>query len=237
MASIKQRGASQDAMSARYVWMPVCMLLVQLMMSLPGASAISIEKFGAVPFENSQEAATNNSEALKKALLWSNSSSTDRTVQIPAGKNYVVFNTTVQSLYNVNLQIDGNLTMVSNISWWPYKGERPENFAMLTILDSQHMKIGGDGVVDGKSYAIFIFIFLRHVDLFPQGKAMIGGGQSSCSTLFRDRTCLSPTGALISKYMGSRPKTPQSIILDSMESKDSTFTISKSWWTSLNKKR
>eukprot|EP01138_Halocafeteria_seosinensis_P012382 gb/GECG01012652.1/.p1 GENE.gb/GECG01012652.1/~~gb/GECG01012652.1/.p1 ORF type:complete len:498 (+),score=39.37 gb/GECG01012652.1/:1-1494(+) len=130
----------------------VCLAFLGCVLQVPPADAISIDEFGAKAGEFTPEAAETNSEALRKALYWANDSSTDRTVQVPESKGYLVFNATVRCLYNVTLEVDGNLTMAPNISWWPYKSQRPYYFSLLAVLDSSLIEIRGTGLLDGQGY-------------------------------------------------------------------------------------
>lgn len=75
-----------------------------------------IREFGAISGDSSDATATVNSAAILKAILAANASSTDRTVLVPAGLNFTVFNTSISNVNDVTLQIDGVLVVSNNIS-------------------------------------------------------------------------------------------------------------------------
>lgn len=82
------------------------------------SSGVSIDDFGAISNENSIEAAYKNSKAIVDAAKFANKNQTDREILIPPGKVFVVFNITLENLFNVTLRIDGILMTSNNIDEW-----------------------------------------------------------------------------------------------------------------------
>eukprot|EP01102_Stenamoeba_stenopodia_P022513 TRINITY_DN9415_c0_g1_i1.p1 TRINITY_DN9415_c0_g1~~TRINITY_DN9415_c0_g1_i1.p1 ORF type:complete len:524 (-),score=106.39 TRINITY_DN9415_c0_g1_i1:119-1690(-) len=111
----------------------------------------SIDDYGAVANDSSNEAAWANVAAIEKAAQMANYSSsssaaTAGVVLVPAPNKYFIFNIQLTNLFNVTLAIEGQLVMSNNMSAWP------SSSAGLYIGDSSLVTIEGGGVFDGQGY-------------------------------------------------------------------------------------
>mmetsp|Transcript_17279 Transcript_17279/g.29008 ORF Transcript_17279/g.29008 Transcript_17279/m.29008 type:complete len:323 (+) Transcript_17279:12-980(+) len=113
--------------------------------------AVSIEDFGAIEDIDQWKVALHNSDALQKAILSANSSADDRTVLIPAGKTYVMANSTLMNLHDVTIQVEGMVRFSDYIDGYPLD-ENDDRIvdAMWWFYDCTGIHITGKGTLDGQ---------------------------------------------------------------------------------------
>lgn len=119
---------------------------------------LSIESFGAIPWDNSTAAAQNNGVAIFNAFAAANVGfNNTRTVWVPPNRNYTVLpHAPLLNLNDVTLRIDGVLQAdVADRSIWPNNTAFSLDSTALDLLsfgNSTGITITGSGVVDGDGY-------------------------------------------------------------------------------------
>ena len=120
-------------------------ILALLLFSLLSCSVsgISIEEFGAVANVYTVEAAEMNSMAFQKTILAANHSS-DKVIEVPAGKEYFMLDVYVYDIYGVTFLFDGNILFSDTILAWVN-----QRTGMFTFNESHDLTFAGSGKVDG----------------------------------------------------------------------------------------
>lgn len=131
-------------LSALWVWLP----------RLQGAS---IDDFGAIKNIRTLKAAEINSNAFQEALLAANSSSSDRTVLIPAGNEYTLLQIYSTDLYDITIQLDGTLIFSDEIQAW---SEDPTG--QLEFHDVHGITVQGNGKIDGQGLKWWRSAYVGH---------------------------------------------------------------------------
>lgn len=131
-----------------------CVVLVLLLPAL--LEAVNIDSFGAIANDTSLKAALNNGIAFYKAILAANSSSTDRTVVVSAGKNYTIAPAvaTISYLTDLTIQLDGifNALPISlEQNDWPLDA-KGNAISLITFDNCQRLIFKGTGIVEGNGY-------------------------------------------------------------------------------------
>eukprot|EP01006_Ploeotia_vitrea_P046039 TRINITY_DN66990_c2_g1_i1.p1 TRINITY_DN66990_c2_g1~~TRINITY_DN66990_c2_g1_i1.p1 ORF type:complete len:475 (+),score=271.71 TRINITY_DN66990_c2_g1_i1:34-1458(+) len=85
--------------------------------------AVSIEEFGAVAAAKDNAAAFQNAAAVQKAFaaVAMEKDRAARVVEVPKGKEFFIMPITLEQVYGVTLQMDGNLTSCNNMTAWPFE--------------------------------------------------------------------------------------------------------------------
>eukprot|EP01126_Amoeba_proteus_P064128 TRINITY_DN8934_c0_g1_i7.p1 TRINITY_DN8934_c0_g1~~TRINITY_DN8934_c0_g1_i7.p1 ORF type:complete len:431 (-),score=66.61 TRINITY_DN8934_c0_g1_i7:426-1718(-) len=103
---------------------------------------LNILAFGAV-YENELANITN-----QRAILHTLSSAKNGdTVLIPSGTIYSLGGIEISNLYNITVQLDGNLVAVPDFNLWPFSDGSYHNF--IDINDSMYLRIIGNGYCRG----------------------------------------------------------------------------------------
>jgi len=98
----------------------LCLLLLAVQVDFSLASPpVSILSFGAVANNNSLAAATANALALKQAFAHVATQQPPRIVVIPGRLEFYSYNTTLYSLQDAELRIEGTWTVVDDHKGWP----------------------------------------------------------------------------------------------------------------------
>ena len=128
-------------------------------------SAHSIDDYGAVPNNPSEEAAIANTKAITAALKAANTSTDDRTVLVPSGEAYHYFMVSADHLINVVLQVDGTLIVSNNItsSQWPKDGD----YASFYFTNCKGLTLTGYGKIDGQGYDWWWHVIITDHDHRP----------------------------------------------------------------------
>eukprot|EP01098_Paradermamoeba_levis_P006122 TRINITY_DN2541_c0_g1_i1.p1 TRINITY_DN2541_c0_g1~~TRINITY_DN2541_c0_g1_i1.p1 ORF type:complete len:556 (+),score=189.58 TRINITY_DN2541_c0_g1_i1:98-1669(+) len=141
----------------------ILVLVVFSFFPSPGFGFINIEDYGAVAGDNSNSVALSNTKAIEKAFLVANSSQ-DRTILVPEGKKFYIFNVEVEFMYNVTLQVDGILLASNNITFW----EKLEiKGSVIYFANSSYLTLQGKGVIDGQGYDWWWYTILSFKDFRP----------------------------------------------------------------------
>ena len=126
----------------------------------------SIDAFGAIAGDTSARACAINSAALGRALAAANMgvSQDERTVLVPANKEYHVFSTNASGLISVEIKIRGTLILSDNISAWPVVNKIYN--PMLLFKNCTNLIITGQGkngesvgVLEGQGYNWWVAVF------------------------------------------------------------------------------
>ena len=104
--------------------------------------AHNILDYGAVPFSETSQASTKNSNAFIKASIAANSSD-DREVLVPSGYSFVMFSVTLNNLDTVTFTVDGKLFFSNDDRRWPSINNHVVSF--MDISDSQNLHFRGTG--------------------------------------------------------------------------------------------
>jgi hypothetical protein len=124
---------------------------------LPSLYGASIDDFGAIKNIHTLNAAKANTQAFNLALLAANSSTTDRTILIPANNEYLMLNVGGSDLYDLTIQLDGKLIFSDDIDSWP-----ADPIGQLEFYDIHGMTIQGTGVIDGQGLKWWRATYLGH---------------------------------------------------------------------------
>lgn len=135
---------------------------------LTSTHAMSITSFGAVANDASNAAAYANAKALNLALNAANANSTDRTVVVPHGMSFTIFNTTLTDLHSVTLSIQGTLLISTNLTEWTNISTNRNAYGVLKFEDCTDITVNGGGMVDGQGYGWWWYVILGHPDVRPK---------------------------------------------------------------------
>ena len=113
-------------------------------------SGLNIDDFNAVADKDSKDAAFHNVQAFTDALEKANSSSTDRVVTVPYGKNYFFGMMVFHNVHDVLLDIQGTVTFSDDIKRVWDAQDNLRNGSMIEFQDSFDITISGGGTFDGQ---------------------------------------------------------------------------------------
>jgi hypothetical protein len=136
-------------------------LAIATLLAAPAFGTHNILDYGAVPDGRliTYHDTVANSEALRSAILAANEDTTDRIVEVPAGYNFTIFNVTVDSIYNIEFQFDGQILVSKDYKNFPtYSNGRVTD--IFVINDSTNLKFYGTGIVDGQGWKWWVREFL-----------------------------------------------------------------------------
>jgi hypothetical protein len=108
------------------------------------ANGVSIEEYGAIPNVYTLEVAEQNARAFSKTFIAANSSS-DHTVEVPAGKEFYMLNVNVYDIYGVTVQFNGDIKFTDTISAW-----QQDTTGIFQFNESHDLTFSGKGVIDGQ---------------------------------------------------------------------------------------
>lgn len=165
-------------------------LAFALTAGLAAAAPISIDSFGAIPWNSSFAAAVANGKAIYQAIQAANNGA-EREVLIPAQTNYTVVPfAPFVGVSNIQLTIDGNLIAWlppnGNSSYWPVDS-RGVALDLLAFWQSEAITItthygtyqpsSGFGIIDGQGYDWWNFVLFSAKDNRPNeiGMASVKG--------------------------------------------------------------
>jgi len=147
-----------------------CTISLILLLILPlyahsQPSTANILNYGAVPTERSIKAAFANSFALSAAFSAVQSQPAPRSVLIPVGVFYA-FNTTLNSVIGVTLQIDGTWIALDELDTWPNDTDHNAE-AIFTFANTINFTIVGNGTIDGEGYPWWVRTIVTAFDNRP----------------------------------------------------------------------
>jgi polygalacturonase len=156
--------------------MPALLVAVAAVFALSQAATnappLSIDSFGALPGNNTYEAALTNGLALLKAMTAANQGFNDsRSVLIPAGSDYYMLpsNSSALGFANMNdvtLILDGTVWVwTDDIKLWPQVDGRAINFMLFT--NCSNINLIGNGVIEGQGYGWWWYVILTGIDNRP----------------------------------------------------------------------
>ena len=122
------------------------------------SSFVLISDFGAIPFNESNAAASLNAQAMSKALTVANGT----TLYIPANLTYYILNVAASNLVNTRLVIDGKLIASNHLRAWPVSAT-----AVVYISDSVNFTLSGSGLFDGQGFNWWVNTLVTAVDHRP----------------------------------------------------------------------
>uniref|UniRef100_A0A914CHI5 Uncharacterized protein n=1 Tax=Acrobeloides nanus TaxID=290746 RepID=A0A914CHI5_9BILA len=138
------------------------------------AFAHSIEDFGAVSNDSSNEAAYKNTQAIGDAFAAANQDPNDRTVLLPSGKTFYFFNVSGTNLSSVTLRIEGVFVVSNNITEWenimgpqPARINDEDHASCLLVTDSENFTLTGNGTIDGQGYDWWVHVWNSSIDHRP----------------------------------------------------------------------
>ena len=137
-----------------------CVIFVLGCLAWYAAADISIDLFGALHNDPSDEASLINAAAFTKAFLYANSSS-DRTVLVPALAAYSVFPISVSGLYNVTLDVRGTVIANTNTTAWPIASGKYADIFYFENCHNIHITGSQTGLIDGKGYQWWLLTILN----------------------------------------------------------------------------
>ena len=127
------------------------------------ASTHSIDDFGAVPNDSSTKAALNNKNAMLKAIDAAMADKTDRTVEVPFGKNrerneYWMLEVAAFNLTDITFEINGEIVFPDDQTLYPHFGNSYSDLIYLENCKNIHFK--GSGSLEGQGYWWWVNEFL-----------------------------------------------------------------------------
>ena len=105
----------------------------------------SIDNYNSIEGQDTSYAVINNVKAFTNTLLAANQSTIDKIVHIPKGNVYYMGELWFENIYNVTIQIDGNIIFSDNFFIWGNNSE-----SMICFEHSNGITINGKGVIDGQ---------------------------------------------------------------------------------------
>lgn len=122
-------------------------LAVLLLSAFALVDAINIEDYGAVTDIDTWDVALKNTAAVMEALAVANSSSTDRTINIPAGKLFYMTAIAGEHLYDITIVMDGTFRYSNLIENW---SDEQKGIGMFGFTWCEGIYIKGSGTFDGQ---------------------------------------------------------------------------------------
>ena len=137
------------------------MLILAILLCFQAATASdvrSVDSYGAIANDSSVETAIKNSQSISSALQNATAGST---ILIPKYSNYYIFSVSVSGLKNVQLQVEGRLIAISNITAWPVSGKGYEN--VLYFSNCSELTLVGPGTIDGQGYKWWVELLFNFI--------------------------------------------------------------------------
>jgi len=112
-------------------------------------ACISIEKFGAIPYNSTFDAAKINSRAIELSFKFANITNK---VACIYNKTFYVSATTISNMNGIKFVINGTLIAYDNITLWPLNdGGDTKNIFEFSNMNNFKI-IANNGVIDGQGY-------------------------------------------------------------------------------------
>ena len=143
-------------------------ILILICLNLYSYQSFNIDDFGAIHNDPSYDAAITNGKAFNSALQAANSSLSDRSVIIDAGKWYGMLpDGVIDRLINVTIQLNGKLN-----SWDDDHSRYPTDtnghvFDFISIQNTEGLVVSGTGTIEGNGYSWWLNVFQTGVDNRP----------------------------------------------------------------------
>lgn len=116
----------------------------------------SLDDYGAIKNIRSNKIAQINSDAFSKALLSANSTS-DKTILIPEGNEYYLLQVFGSNLYDITIQLDGNLVFSDSINEWS-----DDPIGQFEFTNCHGITVNGKGKIDGQGLNWWRSAYLGH---------------------------------------------------------------------------
>ena len=118
----------------------------------------SVDSYGAIANDSSVEAAVKNSQTISTALQNATQGSA---VLVPKYSKYYIFSVAVAGLKQVQLQVEGTLIAISNITAWPVSENSYQN--VLHFSNCSELSLTGPGTIDRQGYRWWVELLFNFV--------------------------------------------------------------------------